>query len=363
MRFRYVFILMALIPAFLLAKNNKNERWKKGIVSEGFIYNEAPYESCHAGTLAETNDGTLVAAWFGGTYERDPDCSIYVSRFVDDKWTKGQMVADGIVNDTLRYPTWNPVLYQVPDGELQLYYKIGPNPREWQGWMITSKDEGKSWSLPRSLPKGFVGPVKNKPVLIDKTLFAPTSSEHDGWQVYFEKSTDMGTTWTKTPPLNDGHDIIAIQPSILEYPDGRLQILCRSKNRAVLQAWSKDRGESWSNLTPTVLPQNNSGTDAVSLNNGWQLLVYNHVLPPGDHFKGERSPLNVAVSKNGENWFATLVFEDEPEQRFSYPAVIQTTDGLVHVLYTYKRVKMKHVVLDPSQLKRSKIKNGAWPAQ
>lgn len=360
MKYIKITTLLFLMPALLMAKNSNN-RWGKGIVKEEFIYNEAPYKSCHAGTMAETTGGVLVASWFGGTYERDPDCSIYVSRLVDGTWTEGELVATGIVNDTLRYPTWNPVLFQVPGGDLQLYYKVGPNPREWQGWMITSNDGGVSWSKPHMLPKGFVGPVKNKPELIDGILFAPTSSENDGWQVYFEKSTDLGKTWTRTKPLNDGHEIIAIQPSILEYPDGRLQILCRSKNRAILQAWSSDRGETWSAMTKTELPQNNSGTDAVTLKNDWQLLVYNHVLPPGDHFKGERSPLNVAISKDGENWFATLVLENEPEQRFSYPAVIQTSDGLIHILYTWKRVKMKHVVVDPTQLKRSKIKNGEWP--
>lgn len=361
MKYLKLSILIVMLPYILFAKSNQNSRWKKGIVSEEFIYDEAPYNSCHAGTVAETNDGTLVAAWFGGTYERDPDCSIYVSRFINGQWTEGQLIADGVLNDTLRYPTWNPVLFQVPKGELQLYYKVGPNPREWQGWMKTSADGGKTWSAPRSLPQGFVGPVKNKPVLIDQTLFAPTSSEYDGWQVYFEKSDDMGNTWTKTEPLNDGYETIAIQPSILEYPDGRLQILCRSKNRAILQSWSADRGNTWTEMTKTSLPQNNSGTDAVTLENDWQLLVYNHVLPPGDHYKGERSPLNVALSKDGENWFATLVLEDEPEQRFSYPAVIQTSDELVHILYTWKRVKMKHVVIDPSKLKRSKITNGEWP--
>ncbi|HEX8019241.1 exo-alpha-sialidase, partial [Mucilaginibacter sp.] len=98
--------------------------WRKGIIKDEFIYDKAPYPECHAATIAETPTG-LVASWFGGTKERNPDVCIWISRFVGGKWTEGVNVANGIQNDTLRYACWNPVLYQVPKGELQLYYKIG----------------------------------------------------------------------------------------------------------------------------------------------------------------------------------------------------------------------------------------------
>ena len=358
-----IIVIISVCSLFILngCSQNKSDRWKDGIVKEEFIYETAPFPSCHAGTIVETTDGTMVTSWFGGTYEGKPDVCIYVSRQVDGKWTEPQNVADGIQNDTLRYPAWNPVLYQVPNGELQLYYKIGPHPKTWEGWMKTSTDGGESWSEATKLPDGIIGPIKNKPVLVDGKLISATSTENDGWRVHFEISEDFGKTWRKTEPLNDGYDVIAIQPSILEYADGRLQALCRSKNRAVLQSWSEDRGETWSEMTKTSLPQNNSGTDAVTLTDGRQLLVYNHVLPPGEEVKGGRSPLNVAVSEDGENWMAALVLEDEPDQRFSYPAVIKTSDGLVHILYTWKRVKMKHVVVDPEKLTLTPIVNGIWP--
>jgi alpha-L-rhamnosidase len=109
------------------------------------------------------------------------------------------------------------------------------------------------------------------------------------------------------------------------------------------------------------LPNNNSGTDAVSLKDGRQLLVYNHVLPPEGQPKGLRTPLNVAVSKDGKNWEAALVLEDSPISQYSYPAVIQTSDGLVHIVYTWRRERIKHVVVDPKKLKTEKIRNGIWP--
>jgi len=123
-----------------------------------------------------------------------------------------------------------------------------------------------------------------------------------------------------------------------------------------------DNGVTWSPLVKTDLPNNNSGTDAVTLKDGRQLLVYNHVLPPGKEVKGARTPLNVAISPDGKKWYAALILEDSPISQYSYPAVIQTSDGLVHFVYTWRRQRIKHVVVDPSKLKLVEIKNGEWPA-
>jgi alpha-L-rhamnosidase len=140
-----------------------------------------------------------------------------------------------------------------------------------------------------------------------------------------------------------------------------LQALCRSQNRAILETWSKDNGKTWSPLAPTTLPNNNSGTDAVTLKDGRQLLVYNHVLPPAGQSKGARSPLNVALSPDGKTWYAALVLEKDTLGQYSYPSVIQSSDGMVHIVYTWRRKKIKHVVLDPSKLKLERIVAGIWP--
>lgn len=342
--------------------NAQSGPWKKGIVEEEFIFNKAPFPSCHAATIAETPKG-LVAAWFGGTKERNPDVEIYVSRKINHSWTTPVSVANGIQNDTLRYPTWNPVLYQVPGGDLLLFYKVGPKPSEWKGWMKSSKDNGITWSEAKALPDGYIGPVKNKPVLVgNNKLLSPSSTEGDGWKIHFEASNDFGKTWRWIGPINNGKTFNAIQPSILIYKNGRLQILARSRNRAILQSWSSDNGETWSPLEKTSLPNNNSGTDAVTLKDGRQLLVYNHVLPPGNEVKGARTPLNVAVSKDGEIWYASLILEDSPISQYSYPSVIQGKDGMIHIVYTWRRQKIKYVKVDPSKLQMIKIVNGKWPA-
>jgi len=335
--------------------------WRSGIITDEFIYEKAPYPECHASTIAQSKNG-LVAAWFGGTKERNPDVCIWVSRRVNGKWTEGINVANGIQNDTLRYPCWNPVLYQVPKGELILFYKIGPSPGTWKGFMKTSKDGGITWSAQQALPEGILGPIKNKPVLLKNgTLLSPSSSEAKGWKVHMESSPDNGKTWTSVV-VEDGETKGAIQPSILFHKDGSLQALCRSRDRAILETWSRDNGATWSALTKTTLPNNNSGTDAVTLKDGRQLLVYNHVLPPGDLAKGPRTPLNVAISPDGKKWYAALILEDSPISQYSYPAVIQTSDGLVHFVYTWRRERIKHVVVDLKKLKLIEIKNGEWPA-
>ena len=354
----YIFLIQILFSFY--SCSNKIS-YKDGIVEEEFIYDSASFPSCHASTIAETPGG-LVVAFFGGTAERNPDVCIYVCRKQNNKWTKPLEVANGVINDTLRYPTWNPVLYQIPGGDLLLFYKVGPHPSSWQGMITRSKDNGVSWSKPDSLPAGNIGPVKNKPVLIGKsTLICPSSTEDKGWRVHFEITNDWGKTWSKVGPINDGKIFSAIQPSILKYKDGRLQVLCRSKNRVIAESWSADSGNTWSLMQESSLPNNNSGTDAVTLADGRQLLVYNHVKTPANAPKGYRTPLNVAISKDGKNWYAALILEDSEISQYSYPAAIQSSDGMVNIVYTWRREKIKYVKVDPSKLKTRKIENEKWP--
>ncbi len=330
-----------------------------GVLGYEFIYDEAPFPECHASTIAETPQG-LVTAWFGGTREGNNDVGIWVSRQLDGAWTEPVEVANGVQHATLRHPCWNPVLFQQPGGALQLYYKCGPSPSTWWGMLTESDDGGASWSWPRRLPEAIDGPVKNKPVLLSTgELLCGSSTEYDGWTVHFEITADAGRSWERIGPINTGEQFNAIQPTILTHADGRLQILCRSRENRITTSWSKDHGRSWSPMTATILPNPNSGIDAVTLNDGRHLLVYNHTLRGAGTPRG-RSLLNVALSDDGETWQAALVLENEPGE-FSYPAVIQTDDGNVHITYTWKRRKVRHVVVDPAALNLQTMPEGRWP--
>jgi predicted neuraminidase len=321
-----------------------------------FINEHAPYPECHAATIAETSPGHLVAAWFGGTRERNPDVCIWVARHEEGRWLEAVNTASGLEPDGTRYPTWNPVLFQPRQGPLVLFYKVGPAPSRWWGMMMTSVDGGRTWSPPRRLPDGVLGPIKNKPVVLpDGAWLCPSSTEGGpaGWQVHFELTRDAGRTWEIIGPVEAGPGLNAIQPSVLFHRDGRLQALCRTRNGVIASTWSSDGGMHWSPLAATRLPNPNSGTDAVTLAGGRQLLVYNDSAPPPDRpTKGVRCPLDVALSDDGVVWHHVLTLESKPcPDGYAYPSVIQTSDGLVHIVYTWNRQYIKHVVLDPRDLK------------
>jgi predicted neuraminidase len=320
------------------------------VVRAGFIYETAPYPQCHASTIVETERKEMVAAWFGGTREKHPDVGIWVSRLENGRWTPSVEVANGVQADGTRHPTWNPVLFQPRGAPLMLFYKIGPSPQTWWGMVRTSTDGGRTWGEARRLPNGILGPIKNKPVqLADGTILSPTSNETDErpskWTVYFERSSDGGRTWTATPPLHDGIAIAAIQPSILFHDrlgGAKLQALGRTRQGKVFTMDSADAGKTWTPISLLDVPNPSSGTDAVTLQDGRHLLIYNPV-PKG------RSPLVIAVSRDGREWKPAVTLEDQPGE-YSYPAIIQTSDGRVHATYTWKRERVKHVVLDPAKL-------------
>lgn len=348
--------------------NNDNIPNKPGLVLEEFVFTAAPFPSCHAATIEEV-DGELICSFFGGTAERNPDVCIWVSRKINGKWTSPVKVADGVTPQQ-RYPTWNPVLFSPKGSDLMLFYKVGPSPKQWWGMITTSSDGGKNWTtaVPLLDENGntLIGPVKNKPIqLLDGTILAPSSREDIGWCAHIESSCDSGKTWnTLTGPLNDPEKFHAIQPTLLTYHDGRVQMLCRSQEGKILETWSRDKGKHFSAMRPTTLPNPNSGIDAVTLSDGRQLLVYNHSTrnQPQMGHKG-RGILNVALSTDGINWNAALIldYEDSPGRQFSYPSVIQTSDGLVHIVYTWHRERIKHVVLDPDKLQTVPMPGGKWP--
>ncbi len=353
----------AALAALLFACGCVTAKEESAVIKSEFIFETAPFPSCHASTIAETKSG-LIAAWFGGTAERNPDVCIYVSRNENGAWTAPMKVGDGVGFATNRFPTWNPVLFQPKNGPLLLFYKVGPAPAAWWGMITTSMDEGKTWSKLERLPEGILGPIKNKPVqLPNGDILCGSSTEGTGgWRAHFELTSDFGKTWSATLPVNDSKEIGAIQPSILFYSHDRLQAIGRTHNEKMFQIWSEDEGKTWGKMSLMELPNPSSGTDAVTLRDGRQLLVYNHNTSTGSKNKG-RSPLNVAVSKDGTNWLAALVLEDDPNapSGFAYPAVIQTRDGLVHISYTWERKRIKHVVLDPARLELQPIIHGEWP--
>ena len=318
-------------------------RWKK--VSEELLFTTAPFTACHASSLVELAPGKIMVAFFAGAHEGSKDVSIWAAVKTKKQWSKPVVLADGRVHDSLRFPCWNPVLFKSSDGRLFLFYKVGPNPREWWGMYRTSLNNGATWTAPVRLPPGLLGPIKNKPVqLPNGSILNPSSVETAlTWRVHIEKSRDGGNTWEKIP-IDTGSGFKVIQPAILQYGNNRLQLLCRSDQDRIVTAWSDNAGESWSAFSALELPNPNSGIDAATLHDGTQLLVYNPTVQ-GKEWFNNRGTLSVAVSTDGANWKQILTLEKGGNEEYSYPAVIQASDRKVHITYTYNRTSIKHVVL------------------
>ncbi len=337
------------------AQNSPAISSQPGLVLSEFVADIPPTRSSHASTIIESQE-TLLAAWFGGIKERSPDVSIYLARNEGKGWSEPVEVANGIrEKDHLRYPTWNPVLFRAKDGPLYLFYKEGPSPSDWWGLLKTSDDNGRTWSKSKRLPSNIFGPIRNKPIqLNDGTILCGSSSENEGWRIHMERTKNPLGAWTRTTSLNSPLAVGLIQPTILDWPNQPLQILCRSKNGSIYSSTSDDLGFTWHRPLLTDLPNPNSAIDGVVLRDGRALLVYNHT-------ENNRNVMNVAISKDGQKWAAALTLENDPQGEFSYPAVVQANDRLVHITYTWKREKIRHVVLDPSLLVTQPIVEGRWP--
>jgi predicted neuraminidase len=304
-----------------------------------FVFTDAPFASCHASTIVETTPGRFLCAWFGGTRESAPDVGIWLAEWEGDEWSVPREVA----RDP-EQPCWNPVLFRTRAGGTLLFYKAGPRPSNWSGLLKRSSDDGRTWSEAEWLPAGILGPIKNKPVELETGEIVCGSSVESWrlWACWCEITPNAGRTWSKHGPIQvPGHPYGIIQPGVVDLGGGRIRFFCRSRDMGrIVCADSFDGGRTWGAACATDLPNPDSGIDATRLRDGRVALIYNHT-------DSGRTPLNVAFSEDGgETWGAPLVLEDEPGE-YSYPAIVQAGDGRLHMTYTWRRERIKHVILSP----------------
>lgn len=319
-----------------------------GAQMKEFISTKMPTPSCHASTIVELQNGDLLAAWFGGTREGAPDVAIWMSRRGSRGWAEPWEAA--------REPdvaTYNPVLFHTADGVLWLYYKFGKSPETWSAGRKYSRDEGATWSAVEHLPAGLYGPIRAKPLLLkDGTVLSGSSVESYGsWACWIERSTNDGKGFTRIGPIAAPASLAShapeagkprgiIQPSLVDLGNGHVRLYARSTQDIgrICQSDSLDGGLTWSTVRVTGLLNPNSGIDAVRLGDGRFVMVYNNTL-------SGRSPLNLAVSGDGEAWRNFLDLETEPGE-YSYPAMVQARNGDLLITYTWNRVKIRFVRLD-----------------
>lgn len=314
-----------------------------------FVFgDERPFPQCHASTIEQAADGTLVTAWFGGTREKHDDVGIWVSRHENGAWTPPAVAAKiPDARSGAMAPHWNPVLFRPGGPILHMFFKVGPEISHWQQFWARSADAGRTWSEPVELvpgDEGGRGPVRSKPVVLsDGSWLAGASTEQGAWVPFADRSTDGGHTWTRSADFAMDLDALgvrgAIQPTVWESAPGHVHALMRSNGGVVLRADSTDYGVTWSPVVRTDLPNNNSGFDALRLPDGRVVLLYN----PVEGNWAARTPLTLAVSHdNGETWRDFAHVEDDRTEgnEFSYPALIQTTEG-VALSYTWNRQRIR----------------------
>ncbi len=329
--------------------------------------------ACHAATIAETKPGVLLAAWFAGTHEGHDDVAIWYARYADGHWSPPRKVAD-----EAGVSLWNPVLFCDTAGVVWLFYKAGPDVPSWSGLYLRSADGGATWSAPAMLPAGLLGPAKNKPIALSNgdILCGASVESWNNWVAWAEISSDGGSNWTRfgpiLPPDFGAHasdavvsatwDTAAgqlrlpqqlsgvIQPTVWEHAPGRIRMLLRATQRigAVCVADSADFGRTWTAARPTQLPNSNSGLDAVRLADGRIALICNPV-------HDGRTPLSLLLSDdNGETWPHRLDLETEPGE-YSYPSIIQTSDALLHLIYTHRRTQIRHAIVAVEALENAPL--------
>lgn len=367
MKSRFFILLAAVALVACAPKAPEVPASKRAIVLEELVFENQLTRDCHASSLIELESGDLLCTWFGGTRESHPDVQIWVSRKpIGGVWSEPVPVAKA--EEELGGSVFNPVIVQCGGDTLQLYY-LSPDIND--GRMITSCDGGHTWSKSVALDKEFTGPLVNKPLyLADGTILAGGSMEGGpGWRIHVERSEDQGKTWTRTPILNDPKEFKLIQPTFLKHSEEKIQLLARSGGKTpdtkIAQCWSEDGGKTWSEVTNTTLPNNNSAIDAVTLTDGRHLLIYNHSTREDETCgrKG-RGILTLAITEDGVNWEAAAVLEYRTGAvQYSYPAIIQTKDGLVHITYSWHRKRIKHVVVDPAKIDGVPIVDGVWPKE
>ena len=329
-----------------------------------FIYEEdREFQSGHASTLINLPNGDILAAWFGGSWEKGSDVAIWMSRRTVKGWQKPYVVAD-----TWGVALWNPVLFRRDDGRIVLFYKEGAIIPEWRTMVKYSEDGGVTFSPAKELVEGDKsggrGPVKNKPVVLsDGSIVAPASIEGDSdglnkkglWDCFVDISKDGGDTWERSdlvPLRRVGVDVVdkvydprhcygkgIIQPSLWESKPGYVHILTRSTSSAIFRSDSTDGGKTWCCAYQSGLPNNNSGSDLVKLPNGNLVMAWNPVGNLPNYYKGPRTPLVLSHSAdNGDTWDTVFTFENT-QGSFAYPAIIANDEDIL-LTYTWNRERI-----------------------
>jgi len=298
------------------------------------------YAYNHASTIVEAPNGDLLTAWGAGSRELADDCVIVLSRRRpgESRWSEPIVVAD-----KPGYADANPVLFVSENDELRLYYveMFGDSFCLGRVMERVSQDDGATWSAPRNALKTVCTMIRNRLIITRSGRWVLPAYQQAIYQSQFLLSDDRGATWSATgglltPSANN------LQPAVVELSDGSLYALMRTGggNHETWEGRSEDCGRTWNLRQRPELPNPNSGLDLIRLSGGQLVLAYN----PS---KTERTPLSLSISSDeGETWSAPQTIDDG-EAQLSYPSLWQSKDGTIHLTYSERLQRIRHVQLRP----------------
>ena len=301
----------------------------------------------HCSTVAEASNKDILCLWYGGSYESAEDQALFLARQRNGQaaWDEPQRL---IFDPNM--PPGNAVIFQGPDQRLWLIWGRMESERpirRGSGWgecrlmYRTSADNGVSWSGDTEIPDGFGSLPRNLPFTLSDGRFGiPMSGEgpqgHGGSYILF--LDPAVPTWTRSAFVRGGS-----QPTIIQRGTGELLMLMRSSPR-IRQSISADGGATWSASQATELKNPGSGICMTKLRSGRVLLAFNDT--DGD----DRTPFNLIQSTDdGITWQDLRTLEADWGE-FSYPSIIQASDGRIHLTYTYRRFSIKHTVFNENWL-------------
>lgn len=327
------------------------------------IFPDLPsHPSCHASTLVALPGGDLLAAFYAGSVEKAADVAIFLSRYRQRQaaWERPEIVVEPAGNSL-----GNPVLFLAPDGLLWLFYLVMRG-HKWHHCTIhyrQSADGGLTWGAERDFRQTPGWTTRNNLIVLDGGEFLfPLADNVAGCSV-FMSSADGGQSWQElgrivSTPHNE-------QPAAAQLSDGSLLAVMRTGGEGgpCWQARSSDRGRTWTAAEPGPLPNPNSALAMIRLAGGSLVQVYN-----GSALRRFRTPLNAALSLDeGQSWpfvrsletlpgeftYRTDRLDNSASVEFSYPAIAQDPDGLIHITYTNCRRNIKHVLCNEAWLKEA----------
>jgi predicted neuraminidase len=314
----------------------------------------------HSAAAVELDNGDILAIWYGGTGEKKEDVCIYKNRWSasNKTWGRESKLIDvrqtRIGSGRFTRKLGNPVITRGPDDKLWLFYvsTVG-------GWatskinLITSSDEGESWSPPRQLQTSpffnLSTLVKGKPIHYeDGTVGLPVYHEFIGKFGELLRLNQEGEVVDKSR-LAWGRD--SLQPTIMPFDQRQAISMMRyagDEPYRILVQYTDSAGVDWSTPEKSDLPNPNAAISGLSIKGGRELLLVFNNDPE------ERDQLSLARSKDrGVSWKVLHVFDQRSPEKgkkegFSYPSLIQTKNGDFHLFYTWNQSDIKHVRFTPA---------------